>query len=206
VSFLVCIPALSQVTVFDAPNQVHFLATVDTLRAELAQVQSLVSAVSGIRQLKGSSINPLQMTQSVTGIQSLESPLQNSVGSGAGCVSRNAASLATCSLDAVKTSREQATAAQLFVQQSAQVGELGLIESDLAASADLKSSTDIGARAQLANATVGNERLTVEIFAFQAELQNEAIAKAYRADQLNRLMTPTRAVDSLSVLTFGAGE
>jgi hypothetical protein len=201
----VCLPAASQIPVFDAPNQVHFLATVDTLRAELGQVQSLVSAVSGLRDMRRLP-NPLTASmQTLSGIQPIESPLASALGGVAGppCVARNADSLATCRLDATKTPSEQAATSQLFVQQTSQESTLGLLETDLATSTDLKASADLSARAALVNASVGSERLGVELFALQSTLQNEAIMKARRADQLERLMTSSRAVDSLGVAPFG---
>lgn len=202
---IVCLPAASQIPVFDAPNQVHFLATVDTLRAELGQVQSLVSAVSGIRAMRNLPNALNASMQTLSGVQSLESPLASAIGAATGmpCISRNANSLATCRLDAAKTTTEQAATSQLFLQQTTRESELSLLESDLATSADLKSSTDLSTRAALVNASVGSERLGVELFALESALQNEALMKARRTDQLERLMTSSRAVDSLGVATFG---
>jgi hypothetical protein len=203
---LASMTATAQVTVFDAPNEGHFVATVNTLRAELQQVQSMVSAISGLRNLSHtpltveSSLGALSQTQGIASslhslaIQSAAMP----------CIARNASTWTTCRLDAERTPIEQDVGVALQNLEAPQASALDLLDGGLLASADLKSSTDLSARATMTTSSAEIEHLGIDLFALQVALENDALLKARRADQLNRLMAPTRAIDSLLPPTFGS--
>ncbi len=195
-----------QVTVFDAPNEVHFAATVETLKAELEQVRALTASVNGLREfgaeLKTLSVPAVLPTNLLALYASVSSSANNRTS--LPCIARDASSQALCQLDASKTSTDQQLAAALYSQAPARQVELNAIEGALLGAADLKTSADLGTRTGLANASLENQRLQVELFQLQSALQDQSIAKARRWDQLNRVTTQARAIDSLAPVTFGA--
>ena len=198
--------ALAQVTVFDAPNEVHFAATVETLKSELEQVRTLTASINGLREfsaeLKTLSVSNVLPPNLMALYGSMSSP--TNFRPSAPCVARDASSEALCQLDAAKTATEQQLAAALYSQAPARQLELNALEGALLGAPDLKTSADLNTRTGLANASLENQRLQLELFQLQSALQDQAIAKARRSDQLSRVTTSARAIDSLMPTTFGA--
>jgi hypothetical protein len=198
--------AHAQVTVFDAPNEVHFAATVETLKSELEQVRTLTASINGLRtfsaELQALSVSTVLPPNLLSLYGSLSSAAN--FRASAPCVARDAATEALCQLDAAKTATEQQLTAALYNQAPARQLELNTLEDALLGAPDLKTSADLNTRTGLANASLENQRLQIELFQLQSALQDQAIAKARRADQLSRVTTSARAVDSLAPITFAA--
>jgi hypothetical protein len=198
--------AHAQVTVFDAPNEVHFAATVETLKTELEQVRTLTASINGLREfsteLKTLSVSNVLPPNLLALYGSMSS--SSNFRASAPCVTRDASSEALCQLDAAKTSTDQQLAAALYSQAPTRQIELNALQSALLGAPDLKTSADLNTRTGLANASLENQRLQVELFQLQSALQDQSIAKARRWDQLSRVTTSTRAIDSLVPMTFGA--
>jgi hypothetical protein len=208
VIFFLASTANPQVTVYDAPNEVHFAATVDTLKAELEQVRTLSSSVNGLRnlgaELKVLSVSSVLPQDQMALYKALEVALPPE--SALPCIARDQASLSLCQLDASKTAAEQQLTAGLYAQVPGRQLELTALNSALQGAADLKTSSDLGARTGITSASIQSQRLQVELFAFQSALEDAAIQKARRADQLSRVLTSARAVDSLAPMEFvGSG-
>ena len=198
--------AQAQVTVFDAPNEVHFAATVETLKSELEQVRALTASVNGLRSFSTELQTLSVSTVLPPNLLALYGSLSSSTNfrASAPCVARDAATEALCQLDAAKTATEQQLTAALYSQAPARQLELNSLEAALLGAPDLKTSADLNTRTGLANASLENQRLQIELFQLQSALQDQAIAKARRADQLTRVTTSARAVDSLAPITFAA--
>ena len=197
-------PAQAQITVFDAPNQVHFAATVETLKSELEQVRNVAASINGVRNL-GQELRTLPVSAVLPAdLQALYRSLSASPFSASSppCLARNSAGMALCRFDAAKTTLDLTLAASLYAEAPTHQSQLDLLQAAFLGTPDLKTSADLGIRTSLTSVSLDAQRMQIELFALQSALQDQAIAKAHRLDQLERVSTNARAIDSLSPASF----
>ena len=196
----------AQITVFDAPNEVHFAATVETLKSELEQVRNVAASINGVRDLGQnlrnlpiSSVLPVDLQALYRSLSTLPSSHSASL-----CFGRNSAATALCQFDAAKTALDLTLAASLYAEAPTHQNQIDLLQAAFLGTPDLKSSADLGVRTSLTSASLDAQRIQIELFAMQSSLEDQAIAKARRLDQLERVSTDARAIDSLQPVDFGS--